>query len=268
MLIRLILLALCLSACQATATPAAPAPTATRSVVNTIEPTKAAEFPAPTPALAASRTITFTTADGIELNGTLYGRGDTVVILSAMSDKRQDTWTAFARQIAAQGYQALTYDYRHFSAGQKMQDSVLDKAADDLRAAAKFAREQGAKRVVFIGASLGGLASIHAAHDAQPAAMVVMAAPFGPFPRLPSLQVAETDLQALTMPKLFINTERDQIGFADDTQAMFEAAPEPKEIQIYPGSAHSTDVFKTDQAEALTQRLIDFLQQYVPPEAR
>jgi fermentation-respiration switch protein FrsA (DUF1100 family) len=115
---------------------------------------------------------------------------------------------------------------------------------------------------------LGGLASIQAARDTQPAAVVVMAAPFGPFPRLPSLQVDAADLQAITVPKLFINTERDQIGFADDTQKMFDAAPEPKEIQIYPGIDHGSDVFKTDQAEALTQRLIDFLQKVVPPEAR
>jgi dienelactone hydrolase len=230
-----------------------------------IEPTKTAP-PAATPALAATQIVTFTTADGIDLSGTLYGSGNTIVILSAMSDKKQDTWAPFARRIAAQGYQALTYNYRHWTLGKGMQDSLLDKAAEDLRAAVAFARRQGAKHIVLIGASLGGLASIKAASDTQPATVVVMAAPFGPFPRLPSLQVNAADLQAITVPKLFINSEQDEIGFAADTQQMFDAAPDPKDLQLYPGRAHGTDLFKTDQAEAVTQRLIDFIEQSAPAD--
>jgi esterase/lipase len=265
MRIRLIVLALCLTACSPATVSLTP-PEATRSVVETIEPTKTAMPPSPAPTLEATQIVTFTTADGATLSGTLYGSGSTVVILSAMSDKRQETWAPFARQVATQGYRAFTYNYRHWTNGGKMTDSLLDKAAEDLRAAVAFARERGAKEVVLIGASLGGLASIKAASDMQPAAVVVLASPFGPFPRLPSLQVNEADLQAMTVPKLFINTERDEIGFAEDTQQMFEAAPDPKEIQIYPGSAHGTDLFKTDQAAALTQRLIEFLRQNVPPD--
>jgi uncharacterized protein len=263
---RLILLVLCLTACQVTTAPATPAPEAPRSVVETIGPTITAQMPAPSPVLAATRIVTFTTTDGVTLHGTLYGSGTTAVILSTMGAQRQETWAPFARQIAARGYLVLTYNFRYWVTDTRMQDSLRDKAAEDLRAAAAFAREQGVQRVVLIGASLGALASIKVAGEAQPAAVVVMAAPFGPFPALPSLQVEQADLQAIAVPKLFINTEHDQGGFTASTQQMFKAAPDPKELQIYPGSAHGTDLFDTDQAAALTQRLIEFVEQNAPAD--
>ena len=129
-----------------------------------------------------------------------------------------------------------------------------------------FVRKQGAKQVVLVGASLGGLASIKVAGAARPAAVVIMAAPFGPFPALPSLQVDTADLQAITAPKLFINTEYDAGGFITSTQRMFEVAPEPKNLQIYPGSAHGTDLFNTEHAGDLTRRLIEFIEKNAPPD--
>ena len=260
----LILLGLCLPACQATTASVTPSPEAPRSIAETIGPTITGQLPTPSPILAATRIVTFTTADGVTLHGTLYGNGTTAVILSTMGAQRQETWVPFARQIAARGYLALTYNFRYWVTDTRMQDSMRDKAAEDLRAAVAFVRQQGAQRVVLIGASLGALASIKAASDVQPAAVVVMAAPFGSFPALPSLQVDQADLRAIAAPKLFINTEHDQGGFTASTQQMFEAAPDPKELQIYPGSAHGTDLFDTDQASALTQRLIEFVEQSAP----
>jgi pimeloyl-ACP methyl ester carboxylesterase len=229
-----------------------------------IGPTITAQMPTPSPVLAATRIVTFTTADGVNLHGTLYGNGTTAVILSTMGAQRQETWAPFARAIAADGYQALTYNFRYWVSDTKMQDNLRGKAAEDLRAAIAFARQQGAKQIVLVGASLGALASLKAASGSEPAAVVIMAAPFGPFPALPSLQVDEADLQAITAPKLFINTEHDEGGFTESTKKMFEVAPEPKELHLYPGSAHGTDLFDTEQAADLTQRLLEFIQRNAP----
>lgn len=264
MRIRLILLALCLTACSPAAASLPPSPEAPRSVVETIGPTKTVQLPTPSPVLAATRIVTFTTADGVTLQGTLYGNGTTAVILSTMGAQRQETWAPFAREIAAHGYLALTYNFRYWVSETKMQDDLRDKAAEDLRAAVAFARQQGAQRVVLVGASLGALASLKAASDSKPAAVVIMAAPFGPFPALPSLQVDKADLQVITAPKLFINTEHDEGGFTESTQKMFEVAPDPKELHIYPGSAHGTDLFDTDQSADLTLRLIEFIERNTP----
>jgi uncharacterized protein len=261
---RLILLVLCLAACQATTAPATPSPEVLRSVVEPIGPTVIAQLPTPSPVLAATRIVTFTTTDDVNLHGTLYGNGTTAVILSTMGAQRQETWAPFAHEIAAHDYLALTYNFRYWVSETKMQDDLRDKAAEDLRAAIAFVRQQGAQHVILVGASLGALASIKVAGQAQPAAVVVMAAPFGSFPALPSLQVDQTDLQVLTAPKLFINTEQDEGGFTASTRKMFEVAPEPKELHIFPGSAHGTDLFATEQAADLTQRLIEFIERNAP----
>ena len=267
---RFLVLALCLTSCTAVTTTSTSQLEVTRAAakpMRTATSVSATTLPVTqtrTPNIKASRIVTFTTADGVALHGTLYGSGTTTVILSTMGAQRQETWAPFAREIAARGYLALTYNFRYWVSDTKIQDNLRDKAAEDLRAAIALARQQGAQRVVLVGASLGALASIKAAYDGQPAAVVIMAAPFGPFPALPSLQVDKTDLQAIKAPKLFINTEHDQGGFTESTRQMFEAAPDPKELQIYPGSAHGTDLFDTDQAADLTRRLIDFVEQNAP----
>lgn len=264
--IRLILLALCLAACSPVTSSLTPEPEAPRSAVETIGPTITMQMPTATPVIAATRIVTFTTSDGVNLQGTLYGSGTTAVILSTMGAQRQETWAPFAREIAARGYLVLTYNFRYWVSDTKMQDDLRDKAAEDLRAAVALARGQGAKQIVLVGASLGALASIKAAGDSQPAAVVVMAAPFGPFPALPSLQVDATDLQAIAAPKLFINTEHDEGGFTESTRKMFEVAPDPKELHLYPGKAHGTDLFATDQADDLTRRLIEFIERNAPAD--
>ena len=263
---RLILLVLCLSACHSVTGTLTPAPESTLPPLQTVEPATPASTSTPSTIVSATRVVSFTTADGVNLQGTLYGSGTTAVILSTMGAQRQDTWASFAREIAAHGYLALTYNFRYWITATKMQDSLRDKAAEDVRAAVAFARRQGARRVVLVGASLGGLASIKAARADQPAAVVIMAAPFGPFPALPSLQVDTADIQAITAPKLLINTEHDAGGFTTDTRQMFEAAPNPKELQIYPGSAHGTDLFDTEHAADLTRRLIEFIERNAPAD--
>ncbi len=54
---------------------------------------------------------------------------------------------------------------------------MANHTVDDLRAAIAFVREQGAQKLVLVGASLGGMATAKAAAVEKPAAMVIMSAP-------------------------------------------------------------------------------------------
>jgi hypothetical protein len=45
---------------------------------------------------------------------------------------------------------------------------------------------------------------------------------------------------------------------------MAELANDPKEIELYPGSAHGTDLFATSQATAVSERILSFIQAYAP----
>lgn len=219
-----------------------------------IMPTETAEL---APIVNASRVVTFTTADGATLHGTMYGSGSTAVIFSTMGAQQQDTWAKMARATADAGYLALTYNFRFWVSETRIQDGLRANIADDLRAAIVFARGQGAKQIILVGASLGGMATAKVAGEAQAAAVIIMAAPLSA--RGLAVRVEAAELQAMTMPKLFVSSENDATISPADARQMVDQAPEPKTVYLYPGTAHGTELFETQHAADLTQRLLAFI---------
>jgi len=62
-----------------------------------------------------TETVSFTTEDDIELEGTLFlSEGDTAVVFAHMAgnDSDQRDWMPFAEQIAQKGFTALTFNSR------------------------------------------------------------------------------------------------------------------------------------------------------------
>ena len=67
---------------------------------------------------------------------------------------------------AAQGYMALTYQWRGCKAN-SVDQALIQKFLEDTRAAITFVREQGAEKIILVGASLGGCASAKLAVESQ-----------------------------------------------------------------------------------------------------
>jgi len=250
-----------LAACAPAATPT-PSPTETSTPLPVATAT-----PHPTATRASTstgkRTVTFTTADGVTLHGTLYGQGNVAVIFSNMGDQRQDSWAAVAEAVAEQGYLTLTYDFRYW-VNDKIDNALAKRVADDLSAAAAFVREQGAQKVVMVGASLGGMATAKAAASNEASAVIIIASPT----EAPSLGlvVEISELQAITVPKLFIASESDRTVKAEALKQMYDLAVGPKELHLYPGAAHGTDIFKTENGSDLQARLIAFITSNAPTD--
>ena len=61
---------------------------------------------------ASGTPVRFTTPDGQELAGTMYGDGPTGVVLAHMRGRDQGTWADFAADAAAAGHRVLTFDFR------------------------------------------------------------------------------------------------------------------------------------------------------------
>lgn len=207
----------------------------------------------PTPAGAApSRAVTFATGDGVTLSGTLYGEGGAVgVVLSHMFPTDQTSWHAFARTLADNGYQALAYDFRGY--GQSGGDKQIDRIDRDVRAAVAFLKAQGAQRIVLVGASMGGTASAKVAGEAGAVGLIVLSSPRS----FQGLEVTEGDLRVFNGPSLWIGSEND--AATADVEALHRIANSPKELYVYPGPAHGTEIFSTDNGPDLTRRMIDFL---------
>lgn len=232
-----------------------------------LEAILAYEAPSSGTKLPAPKTVTFRTEDGTTLKGTLYGTGTTGIVFSNMGAHHQDTWTEMAERVATRGYMGLTYDNRYWTSATQTNDPLRARVPDDLRAAIKFLRTQGAQRIVLVGASLGSMASAKVAAETNPAAVVLMASPVDRT-GLPFL-VTSDEIRVIASPKLFLVAENDANGFTADVKKMYEMARAPKELEIFPGRSHGTDVFGTEAGDAVMDEIMAFLETHVklPPAA-
>ena len=205
--------------------------------------------------------VTIPTEDSTRnLDGTLYGKNEVAVIFSNMGAQRQETWGAFVQDVAARGYMVLTYNMRYWVTDTEVDGSLRDKAAEDLRAAVAFVRGQGAKSLVLVGASLGGMATAKVAATEKPVAVVIMAAPMSANGL--DFRVEESEVTQITAPKLFIYSEDESKEISDGLKQMYDLAPQPKEIHVYSGTAHGTDLFDTEHRSDLIQRLLTFIESH------
>jgi uncharacterized protein len=213
--------------------------------------------PTPTIPPVPSRMVHFQTSDHIQLAGLLYGQGKTAVICSHQLDTTKAIWdlTGMPQRLAARGYLVLAYDFRGY--GNSAGERDPHQNANDLRAAIAFAHQQGAAKIVLLGSSMGGTASLQVASRETLAAVITLSAPqtFGG-------GVSNADVQAISAPKLFVNTEGD--AYASDTSYIYSIASEPKQLQLYPGAEHGVAMFETDYGASLIKLLLDFIARYAP----
>jgi pimeloyl-ACP methyl ester carboxylesterase len=215
--------------------------------------------------LSDSRPVSFDSADGVELQGRLFGDGSTAVVLSHMRPADQRSWFDFANRLAEQGYLVLTYDFRGYCPGGEggCSQGEPDIAAiwRDVLGAEDFVRSQGATTVALVGASMGGTASLVAAGQAgeDVEVVVTLSAPES----IEGLVADAALLQREQANKLFIAGTGDASAAAS-AQHLGDIAPPPKRVAIIPTDEHGTDLLTGARGEEV-QRLIEtYLAQFAP----
>lgn len=202
--------------------------------------------------------VTFQTEDGVEIAATLFGEGDTVLLMLHMGKgyADQESWHPFARLAAEQGFAALTVDLR--GRGDSGGEMYPPWMILDARAARDFLRQRNFNRIVCLGASMGGTTCLRLALDGDLTAVVVIS----------STQsvggengVSAPDLRALTIPKLFVYGVRDSMIPAE-MELMFRNSTEPKQLITYDHAAHGTDLFLSIYGDDLRQQLFTFLRDF------
>lgn len=225
----------------------------------TITPLASAFAPGPTAAplddILATHAVTFETPDGATITGELYGSGETAVVFSVMGNCKPG-WRQFAQLTAAQGLLALTYQWRGCRPSGSADEDELQKFLDDARGAIDFIREQGAKKIILAGASLGGSASAKLAIESQASGLIILASP--PAISEWGFEIEAADLNT-DIPKLFITAENDPIVPASATRQLHNLAAIPKEWQTYPGDKHGTDLFETESGQTMQLRILEFI---------
>ena len=254
-------LVLTLNACgPSTAAPVAILPSPTGEPLP-VTPVESAFAPgnltaAPLDDIIEAHTVTFTTPDGAMITGELYGSGTTAVVFSVMGNCRPG-WRELAQQTAAQGLMAFTYAWRDCGPGGPVNErDLIQNFVNDARGAIDFVRQQGAEKVILAGASLGGLASVKLAIEANASGLIIFASP---------VEIARWDFTVeaedlnIDIPKLFMTAEEDTVVPLASSQALYDLAADPKEWQTYPGTAHGTDLFEKDFGEEAARRILEFI---------
>jgi len=198
------------------------------------------------------------TSDDVQIIAKQFGTGELVVILAhqGTTGANQRDWETFARMIAERGYSAVTLDFR--GRGQSKGDiNATYYIIRDMRALIDHLHEEGYDRIVCIGASMGGSTCLRAAVEYNLEGVMVIGSLMGT--GKPTTITAD-ELVALTVPKLFITTEKDGYNVPETIKYMYKISQEPKQIRVFPGDAHGTEMFKQSYEEEFTAELLAFLE--------
>jgi len=209
--------------------------------------TRAADCVRPTDRATA---VQFRAAGGARLTGAVLGRGRTGVVFAHQVAGDHCQWLPFARQLVKQGYRALVFDMRGYgsSTGVTNTDPQLDVVA-----AAAELRRRGAKRVILVGASMGGSGVLAAAPKIRPAIQGVVALSA---PTAFSSADALAAVRRLEHPALFI-AGRDDGDFARAARLLYKAAAtKDKRLVIATSSWHGVDL---TYIPAVKKRVFDFI---------
>jgi dienelactone hydrolase len=194
--------------------------------------------------------IRFRAADRTRLAGHRFGRGATAVIFAHERRGGACDWIPYARRLARLGYLTIAFDFRGYGASQR---STKSRYPADVIAAAKLSRSLGARRVVLVGASMGGTSVLIAGANARPAVDGVVAVSA---PSVYGDMNAVTAVPKLGMPVLYLAGDKDD-GFADDSRTLYAATgSNAKMLEIVDSSSHGVRLASEAGPRSLIERFI------------
>ena len=191
--------------------------------------------------------VSFTTEDGADIEGAFFKAGNKkAVVLAHGAVFNKESWYPLAEKLQQQGITALPIDFRGYG---KSRGGSTGKKLYDIIGAVNYLRKQGYEQIGIVGASMGGAATLNALGMLkQPVDKVVLLAPAGGPP-----------VRSTATQKLFVVSQGERMY--NGVKEIYEASAEPKQLKVYPGSAHAQHLFKTAHADDLTGLIISFLQE-------
>ena len=216
--------------------------------------------PAPAAAgLPQAEVASFTTEDGLDLEAWFVparqpSADRTIVVFNGNAGNRAHRGI-LAVSFAELGFATLLVDYRGYGGNPGLpSERGLYR---DARAALRYLASRGdvnMARVVFFGESLGAAVAVELATEFQPSALILRS-PFSSmtrigahhYPLLPVRQFLRDRYPSidrignLTCPLLVIAGDDDRVVPFEDTQRLFDAAHQPKQLVVIEGADHNDE---------------------------
>lgn len=202
---------------------------------------------------AKAGSVRFRAPDGLRLAGHRFGRGTTAVVFAHEVRGSACQWIPFARRLAGKGYLTIAFDFRGYGDSQTPRRGASSRLAADVIAAARKSRSLGAKKVVVVGASMGGTAVILAAANARTVINGVIAVSA---PRSFGRMDGEAAARRLQMPVLYLAGDKDP-GFADEARVLYDAtASGDKKLEILDSGHHGVFLAAQPSARSLIESFV------------
>ncbi len=157
-----------------------------------------------------------------------------------------------ARLLSTAGFDVLLFDYRGYgrSSGRPSEEGTYRDARAARRALLRQS-EVDESRVFYLGESLGGAVALALALESPPKGLILQSTftsvrdmsrlhyPFIPAALVPDAYPTLRLIGGLQAPLLVLHGERDDIVPPSHGHALFDAAPDPKELRVFPRAGHN-----------------------------
>ncbi len=183
--------------------------------------------------------------DGETLTALLYPGGQHAVVLAHGGVFDKESWSEQAAALVDAGMTVLAFDFRGYGDGEPTYG--LPGKRLDVLAAIDFLAERGYERISLVGGSMGGQFAVAAAAETDRVDLLVLLAPGG----------ADHAAEIRARSTLVITAENDRLR--DQVDRAYRDAPQPKQLEIFPGSAHAQHIFATEHGPAVTALIVEFL---------
>jgi fermentation-respiration switch protein FrsA (DUF1100 family) len=212
---------------------------------------------ATTPAAAGLQfdDVTFEADDGVRLHGWWVPARAPVLghmLLCHGNAGNVGDRVAHVALLAARGFDVLAFDYRGYGrSGGRPSEPGTHRDARAARGALLRRPGVDGARVGYLGESLGAAVALALALELPPAGLVLQSAftsirdmarlhyPMIPRSLVPDAYPSLRLISGLTVPLLVLHGERDEIVPALHGEALFDAAPDPKRLEVFAGAGHN-----------------------------
>jgi len=201
--------------------------------------------------------INVVTEDGFKIEGTYYKGSQKGIILIHMLGRNRNEWNDFALRLQKEGYSIVAIDMRGHGNNQgnfkTFTSEDFNNIKKDVKAAKEFLASKGVTNFAIIGASIGANTALNYAVEDKSIRTIILLSPGLDYR---GVKTDET-IKQYDNSILIIASKEDSYS-ADSSEVLFSSAKGKKQIKIFQGLGHGTQMLVSQEAQTM---ILDWLRE-------